>query len=477
MRVAEYIEHDALGLAALIRSGEVTSAEVIETGMAAVDSVSELNALARPRLSSALDCDATGTFAGIPFALKDLGTHAAGLPQTAGSRLLGSGIALDYDSYLMERFREAGLAVIGTTACPEFGLNLATEPMTTGPVLNPWDLSRSTSGSSGGSAALVAARALPMAHANDGGGSIRCPASACGLVGLKPTRGRISPGPDEVNPVGGFAIEFGLTRTLRDCAALLDSVHGNRPGDEYLLPAPNAPWLGSALQGLRGRTLRIGVLDTTFRGEAVDPSVRAVVHSVASEIERMGHAVEFAAPSIDVDSFESNALVIWAACNAEALDTVAASLGMPIDESTIERTTRITAELGRTVTGAQVIAAQRELGLMSRRIGDFFTTFDVLLTPTMAVPNVALGSLNQDSREHTALRWLQTVYREHGFTPIFNASGNPALSLPLGMSPEGWPIGVQFVAAHGDEATLFGIGHELEIAMPWAQRRPSLLAH
>jgi len=316
-----------------------------------------------------------------------------------------------------------------------------------------------------------------MAHANDGGGSIRCPASACGLVGLKPSRGRISPGPDDVNPVSGFAIEFGLTRTLRDCAALLDAVHGYRAGDEYLLPEPSSSWLVSAMQGLRGRSLRIGVLDETFGGEPIDPSVRSVLTHVAAQLEQLGHMVEYASPAIDVDSFETNALIVWAAYGAEALDRTATALGMPITEDTIENTTRITAEFGRLISGAAVFAAQRELGLMTRRVAEFFDSYDVLITPTMAVPNIALGSLDQHTRDHDALSWLQTVYREHGFAPIFNASGNPAMSLPLGMSPEGWPIGVQLVARYGDETTLFELGHELEQALPWADRRPAVLAH
>ncbi|MGY1815185.1 amidase [Blastococcus sp. SYSU D00820] len=476
MDVAEYAEHDATALAALIRSGEVSAPEVQEAARTAVEQVEpELNALVGPLFEKPLEHDPAGPFGGVPFALKDLITHAAGVPQRAGSRLLGDGIPFPYDNALMTRFRAAGLAALGLTATPEFGFNAATESVANGPTRNPWDPSRSPGGSSGGSAALVAARALPAAHANDGGGSIRIPAAACGLVGLKPTRGRVTVGPDYSDPLLGLGIEFAVARTVRDVAGLLDAVHGAEPGDRYLLPAP-ATSFGDAARPVGGR-LRVAVSTTAANGVPVDPACVAAVQAVAGALAEAGHVVEEAAPEYDVAAFDDANLKAWSSFLADGAYGIAALLGRTLDTEVLEATTLACAEYGATLTAMDIYAVDRVFNATTRAVAGFFTGYDVLVTPTTAAPNTAIGHLDANDASLDARGWYDRIFSFGAFTALSNVTGAPAISVPGPPSPEGWPVGVQVVGRHAAEETLLGVAALLEEALPWADRRPAVVAH
>ncbi|MDL5156123.1 amidase [Actinomycetospora termitidis] len=473
MKLSEYADLDATALAALIRSGEVSAAEVAGTATEALEAVQpEVNALVSGPFDAPLDHAADGPFAGVPFAVKDLITHAAGVPTRSGSRLLGDGVPMPADTHLMARFRRAGLATLGLTATPEMGFNANTEPVATGSVRNPWDLARSPGGSSGGASALVASRALPVAHGNDGGGSIRIPAAACGLVGLKPSQGRTSPGPDYGDPLMGLGVEFALTRTVRDCAGLLDAVHGYEPGDRYLLPDPRRPYAAEADAG--SRPLRIALHTEPFSGNgAVDPRCVEAVEAVGRTLEGLGHQVDRAAPDLDPTMFDDANFVAWCSFLADGIDTISAALGVRPGPELLEATTLACAELGRTLRASDIYAAERAFNVVRRAVGVFHQQWDLILTPTMNVPNTAAGHLNADDAALEARGWYDRIFSTAGFTALSNVTGNPAISLPLGITEENWPIGVQFVAPYADEATLIGLAGDLERALPWHERRPS----
>jgi amidase len=475
MQVSEYADHDATGLAELIRLGKVSATEVQEAARQAVEQVNEpLNALVGPLFDQPLEHDPAGPFGGVPFALKDLITHAAGVPQRAGSRLLGDGIPFPYDNALMTRFRAAGLAAMGLTATPEFGFNATTESVANGPTRNPWDTTRSPGGSSGGSAALVAARALPAAHASDGGGSIRIPAASCGLVGLKPTRGRTTVGPDYSDPLLGLGIEFALARTVRDVAGLLDAVHGSEPGERYVLPAP-ATSFRDAARPVGGR-LRVAVSTTADNGVPIDPVCVAAVHAAAGALADAGHLVEEAAPTYDVAAFDEANLKAWCSFLADGAYGIAALLGRELSTDVLESTTLACAEYGATLTALDLYAVDRVFNATTRAVAGFFTEYDVLLTPTTAAPNTALGHLDANDPSLDARGWYDRIFSFAACTALSNVTGAPAISVPGPPSPEGWPVGVQVVGRHAGEETLLGVAALLEQALPWADRRPTVVA-
>ncbi|WP_246872510.1 amidase family protein [Rhodococcus sp. DMU1] len=476
--INDYTAHDATGLARLIADRQVSPAEVHDVAARAIDAVDPvLGAVAGERFATPLDHSSDGPFAGVPFAIKDLIAHAAGVPQRNGSRLFGDGLVPAEDTYLMARFRRAGLATMAVTTTPELGFNASTEAAAAygRPTRNPWDTDRSPGGSSGGSAALVAAGALPMAHANDGGGSIRIPAAACGLVGLKPTQGRTTPGPEYADPLMGLGIEFAVTRTVRDSAGLLDAVHGSEPGDRYLLPAPERPF--AELVGQDVRPLRIAVCTTPYDpSRAVDPQSVATVQEVAAVLERLGHHVEEAAPRIDAQTFDDANFTAWCSFLADGVYATAELLGVTPSREHLEATTLECARYGATLTARDLYAADRVFNTVRREVARFLGEYDVLLTPTTAQPTVPLGHLDADNPELDARGWYDRIFDYGAFTSVFNTTGHPALSLPLGQSAERWPVGVQFAGRYGDEATLLQLAGTMERAMPWAHRRPRVHA-
>jgi amidase len=476
MRIDEYAAHDATALAGLIRDGEVKATDVHRIAAEAIDAVNaELNAVVGERFAEPLGHDPDGPFGGVPFVIKDLILHAEGVAQRAGTRMLGPGIPMPTDSFLMARFRAAGLATAAVTATPELGFNASTEPVATGPVRNPWDLARSPGGSSGGSAALVAARAVPVAHANDGGGSIRIPAAACGLVGLKPTRGRTTAGPDYADPLLGLGIEFAITRTVRDCAGLLDAVHGSEPGDRYLLPAPPDGFAAAARGG--SRPLRIAVSTTPTSGPGTtDPECVTAVRRVADVLAGLGHTVIEAAPAVHGEAFDRANLTVWCSFLADAVDVLAGLLGTTPGPDVLEATTLACVEHGRTLRASDLYAADRVFNATTRAVAAFHLDHDVLLTPTMCSPNTALGHLDANDPGLDARGWYDGIFSFAGFTALANVTGMPAISLPLATSTQGWPVGVQLGAGLAEEATLLALAADLEQALPWADRTPGVVA-
>ena len=469
MDLAEYSGHDAVGLADAIRSGRVDVAEVEELARQAVAAVNpDLNALARPLFDPALSHDPGGPLAGVPFLIKDSGPFARGVQFALGSRSI-QGAAAQTDHELMVRFRAAGLVAIGQSTAPEFGLNFATKPVRTGPSRNPWALDRGVGGSSGGAAALVAAGAVPLAHANDAAGSIRVPAACCGLVGLKPSRGRTPNGPLAGEAGFGLIGEFALTRTVRDTAHLLDAVGHPSVGEKYTLPAPTTPYAQSVQQD-PGR-LRIALMGSAWSGVPVDAQVAASTDAAARCLEWIGHVVQEDRPNLDPDDIvEAEMLGIYA--------TGTALLRAPRrpDPAQLEAVSRVMLDETARAGALDVAGAIDAQNRVTRSIGQFLTRYDILITPTVAQLPLRHGTLDYDEPGHTSRSWIRRILEFGPFTAPFNISGHPAISLPLGLSREGLPIGVQLVAAAGRDDLLLQVAAQLEQALPWAGRLPPIHA-
>lgn len=474
METAEYAQSDATALAALILSGEVTAQEVMAAAQDAIDQVEpSLNACVR-RLEEPLDHANEGPFAGVPFAIKDLVTHAAGVPQQAGTRMTGGGIPLPHDTELMARFRRAGLATTAVTTCPEMGFSAVTEPIVTGATRNPWNVAHTPGGSSGGSAALVAAGALPVAHANDGGGSIRIPAAHCGLVGLKPSRGRVSVAPDYSDPLLGMGVEFALTRTVRDCAALLDAVHGSVNGDKFLLPQPTTTFLDASREP--HPPLRIAMTTRRLHGPDAGPinsDVIAAVHAVATQLESLGHTVVEATPPVPPEFDHAN-LIAWCSFLADGVSGLAAALGIEPGPDVLEPATLLCHRHGMTLSALDIYDAERIVNATTRGIAAFQTDHDVLLMPTTARPAPPIGEFAGDKEYASAQAYYDTLFTSAPFTAVFNATGQPAISLPLSRTAEGLPIGVQLVGRYAAEETLLSLAGSLEEAVGWADHTPAV---
>ena len=471
---AEYDQYDGIGLAELVRLREVRPEEVLEEAIARVEArnpavnavVSRLYDEARAAIRAGLPA---GPFTGVPYLLKDLNALYTGAITSFGSRFFADNRA-DHDSEITARLKRAGLVIFGKTNTPELGLSPSTEPRLFGATRNPWNLSHSAGGSSGGSAAAVAAGMLPMAHATDGGGSIRIPASCCGLVGLKPTRARNPLGPDQGEGWGGASVAHAVTRTVRDSAALLDATSGPDVGDPYWAPPPAGPFLSEV--GREPGRLRIAFTTTSWNGQPVDPECAEAAKAAAKLCEHLGHRVEEARPEIDAPALGLSTRIIVGANVRATLEARAATLGRELSAEDVERHTWERAADGRTYAAVDYARAMNVRHRVGRVVARFFLDHDVLLSPTMCRPPYPLGVLDMMSEDGEA--YLSAILASIGFTSLFNSSGNPAISLPLAWSKAGLPIGVQFAAPFGDEATLFRLAAQLEAAQPWADRRPVL---
>jgi amidase len=463
----EYASLDAVGLRDLIRAGHVTAAEVEDVARHALEAANaEVNGLALPLFSPALDRAADGPLAGVPFLIKDSGPMAKGVPFFLGSRAI-PGVIAPYDTDLMTRFRAAGLVTLGLTTVPELVISFSTESRKHGPTRNPWDTHRGVGGSSGGAAALVAAGAVPLAHGNDGAGSVRIPASCCGLVGLKPSRGRTPCGPGIGEPAFGMAYESGLTRTVRDSAHYLDAIQGPGVGDKYTAPPPLRPYTDE-LEADPGR-LRVAVTTRAWSGAAVDPAVAEATVRAGRLLEEMGHAVTDASPAVDWDA-------VMRAATAAAVSIVAPVLLAPRrpDPAKMEAVSRQAMRVAEELSALELIAGLGAQNDVTRSAGAFFTEYDLLVTPTLGRLPAPHGTLNYDDPDHTLESWLRSLFDYGPFTALFNISGQPAISLPLAQSRGGLPIGVQFVAPYGREDLLFRVAARLEDAAPWRDRIPPL---
>jgi amidase len=474
MQPAEYAEHDGLGLKGLIDDGQVSSEEVRDAALRALEEVNpRLNALVGEPFDD-VSHDPAGPLGGVPFLVKDLVCMIEGKPIEWGSRLT-KGFIAPMDSFLMSRFKAAGLRTLGKTATPEMGFNANTAPVANGITRNPWDTDRIPGGSSGGSAALVAARAVPIAHANDGGGSIRIPAACNGLVGLKPTRGRVPLGPAVDEAINGAAVELAVTRSVRDTAAVLDAVCGPAPGEKYFVARP-ARTYAEELGADPGR-LRVALRTQAFWGTETDPEVAGVVQEVARQLESLGHTVEEASPALDVEAFFGAQLTIWSWFNAVSVLMLAELSGREPGPDTLERGTLTALRHGAKLSALELAQAFAAQNTVTRIWGAFLDDFDLLLTPTLPVPALPVGSLDQDAESIEEARdWLDHVFGQIPFTSQLNMSGQPAVSLPLGVSSDGLPIGVQLAAQALREDVLLRVAAQLEEAMPWAHRRPKVRA-
>jgi amidase len=476
MELSAYAEHDAVGLAALIRAGEVSAAEVEDVARRAIGEVEPaIHATVGDLLEPAFEASESGPFAGVPFALKDNAPHLEGQVVQVGSRWAGDGIRCPADTYLGARIRAAGLRVIARTRSPEFAFNASTEPVAHGPTCNPWDLGRSVGGSSGGAAALVAARALPMTHGTDGGGSIRIPASLCGLVGLKATRLRIPIGPGLWEALHGMAHDFVLCRTVRDAAAALDAFHGPVPGEKYVIPPPSGPYADEI--GADPGRLRIRWTAAAWSGAEVAPECRAAVEATARALEADGHDVAEGTPAIDPDVLRRALLTGWGAGIAQRAAVLERAVGRGPTPETVEASTRAMIELGNATSAVALLDAYGDCNAIGRAIGAFFTEAEVLVLPSTARLPWRLGELDQDDPSLGAEGWVRKLFDDYcPFTAMFNITGQPAISLPLAWSDGGLPVGVQLVGRFGDDAALVRLAARLEQALPWADRVPPVAA-
>ncbi len=472
----EYSRLDGTALAEMIRRRDVSAGEVRQVALAAV-------ARFNPKLNAVLEIldDASAAdiaalrpdapFAGVPFLIKELALHAGGAPCRMGSRL-AAGFSFPTDTELMARFRRAGLVTIGTTQTPEFGYCGTTEPVAFGPAHNPWRLGHSPGGSSGGSGAAVGARIVPIAHANDGGGSIRIPASSNGLVGLKPTRDRTPSGPDSSDPLFGQAIEFVVTRSVRDAAGMLDAVAGADAG------APSITPVDGSFLGQLGRSpgrLRIACMTQSPFGASMHAECADSMRVTRALLTDLGHDLIDASLAFDFESFTKHVHVIWCVGTAAGIDAVASATRRKPSLDTLESATLACYEDAKRMSGLEVAAALAYFNDVSRTIGRYFQDIDVLLSPTSGQPPPRHGVVNQNAPGIGGLTWTRQTFQFFPFTPLFNATGQPAISLPLHWSKEGLPMGSQFVGRFADESTLLRLAAQIEQAAPWAERRPALI--
>lgn len=469
----ELASMDATAQAELVRRREVKPLELVDAAIERAERLNPaLNAVVTPMYELAREAAAgplpDGLFTGVPFLVKDLFGLYAGVPMTCGSRFLADFVP-DHDSELVARHKRAGLVTIGKTSPSEFGILPSAEPLLFGPCRNPWDASRSTGGSSGGSAAAVAAGIVPMAHANDAGGSIRIPASCCGLFGLKPTRARNPMGPDLGDVFGGFVAEHAVTRSVRDSAALLDATSGPALGDPYWAPPPARPFAEEV--GADPGRLRVAVTTVSPTGTSVHEDCVRAARDAAGLCESLGHQVEEMEIDFDAEIVVQAFTTVYIAGAGWVIDLFARVTGKTPEPDYFEPLTWAMYEIGRQTTAPAYMVAHTELQAMTRLVSEMFAGYDVVLSPTIPEPPYPLGSF--ESTPDNPLAGLLRAAAVVPFTSICNFTGLPGMSVPLYWNDEGLPIGTQFVGRFGDEATLFRLAAQLEEARPWAARRPS----
>ncbi len=491
MSFAEYGRYDALGLAELVRRGEVSPTELLDEALARNSLVNpKVNAVVHLMEARARDAIATGLpegpFRGVPFLIKDLVAAFAGEPMRCGSRLFKDFVASS-DEELTRRYRAAGLVIFGKTNTPELGLTNVTEPELFGPARNPWNLDRTPSGSSGGSAAAVAARIVPAAHGGDGGGSIRTPASNCGLVGLKPSRGRNPSGPQAPDAWWGFVSEHVVSRTVRDSAALLDATAGDYPQQLLKLAPPERPFLEESSRD-PGR-LRVAFSYDPGLATSLHAENRRGLESTTAVLQRLGHEVVEVHLPLPPESFVESYAALLSADVAATLRVAGQLFGREATSDDVELATWILAKLGEAQSAADVASALWTMQSFSRQWLGWSSAFDVLLTPTVGVPPMPIGAYKLSTMQRQGLKLLTAlpasallsqrgkvieafapVFEASPFTMIANVTGQPSLSLPLHWTEDGLPMGMLFTGRIGDEATLFRLAAQLEQAMPWRDR-------
>ena len=471
----DYEEHDALGLAALVARGEITAEELLEAAIERVDARNGIvnavtNKLYDRGRRAIADGLPDGPLKGVPYLLKDLAASLAGCPTTRGCKFFEDAVPAE-DSEHVKRLKRAGLVIFGRTNTPEFGLSLTCEPQLHGATKNPWDPTRISGGSSGGAAAAVAARMLPAAHASDGFGSIRAPAACCGLVGLKPTRGRTTMAPFLGEGSAGISTEHAVSLSVRDSAAILDATRGPGEGDPYSAQPPARPYLDEV--GTDPGTLRIAFSSRAPNGAPVDSEALRVLRETATLAADLGHQVEEADPVIDGEAVVPTFLTLMGVNTVVNLSSHP-SAGRAARDDELERITWLTAQLGEATTSADYVRATQAMHRLGRQMAAFHRGCDVLLTPGLATGGaVKLGWL--DMMMDDVDEYWRRVFHFSPFTVWFNLTGQPAVMLPIGESAGGLPVAVQAVARFGDEATLFRLSAQLESARPWFDRKPAVV--
>lgn len=468
---------DATEQAALVASGEVSALELVDAAIERIEAGDgPLNAVVVPwfdeaRADAQAPPPADAPFAGVPILIKDLNAHVAGRVLTNGNAALRDAQPVStFDSTIVERFRAAGTIMVGRTASSEIGSLPVTETAAYGPTRNPWDTGRTPGGSSGGAAAAVATGMVPVAHASDGGGSIRIPASCCGLVGLKPSQGRISMGPDRQET--GLGIDFVVARSVRDTAAFLDAASGPGVGDDMIAPPPQRPFAQEP--GSDPGALRIGLLDQRPNGEPVHPDCAAAVRAAGALLESLGHHVTPDQPAALHDpAIMAHFTVLWAVSRAAGIARYGDTIGRPLGPDEVEPANWAMAQLADSATASAYADALAATGRLRRSMQQWWADGnDLLLTPTLAEPPLEIGRL--DAPADQALLTMIGAGEWTAFTPQFNTTGQPGISLPLFWNDDGLPVGVQLVAAYGREDLLLSVAAQLEAAQPWADRHPTI---
>ena len=476
MQLHEYTSFDGLGLAQLLRTGAVSAAELHDAALRACAAVNpQINAVVELWPADFSTLDHTAPFAGVPFLIKDVAVTMAGQRSEAGSRL-GAGHVATLDSHLMTQFRAAGLTTFGRTSTPEMAFATTTEPVLYGATRNPWNVSLSAGGSSGGAAAAVAAGIVPLAHATDAAGSIRVPAASTGLFGFKPSRGRVSNGPAMDEIFSGLGVQLGVSRTVRDSAALLDCTQAVLPGEPYLTSPPGHSWLSQV--SVAPGTLRIGVQRAASNGARPAPAIDGALDITVRLLESLGHHVEEVAPALGVswDAFVHANASIWCANLVPWIDSLARESGRDVSRDTLEPATLACYRHGQMVSAVDFVAALDVRNTVTRHAGALFEQYDVFLTPTMPDVPWQLGRYGEDEEKLDGLGWTARLFEHSPYTPLANVAGLPAMSVPLAMSEEGLPIGMQFMVGYARDGVLLRLAGQLERAAPWGQRRPPVWA-
>ena len=470
----DYDKYDAVDLAQLIQSKQVSAEEVLEAAIEKVEALNpQLNAVVCKMYDEAWETINAGLpegpLKGVPFLLKDLGALYKGIPTTNGSQLFTNDVA-DHDSEIVSSYKAAGLVILGKTNTPEFGLTVTTESRLFGPCHNPWNLDRTTGGSSGGAAAAVASGMVPVAHASDGGGSIRIPASCCGLFGMKPTRGRVPLAPDKGESWSGMSCQHVVSRSVRDSALFLDVARGPALGDPYWAPPLSAPYVDEIVQD--PGQLKIAFTIVPPSGNEVDLECIAATHNAAKLCESLGHRVEESGPQFDTELFSNSVATIINICIATDVQNRLSGLGRELTEADLETITSIVARRGSSLSGTDYVKAVQGMHAIGRQVAPFFQSHDILLSPVLLKPPIPLGIL--DMTTDKPQEYGSNLGSFFGFTNLFNATGQPSMSVPLHWTADGLPVGLQFTASFGNEALLFRLAAQLEQAQPWREKRPDI---
>jgi len=457
---------DATEQAQLIKTKQITAAELLSYTIDLIEELNpKLNAITHKLYENRLPSPESGPFSGVPFLMKDL-EFFANTPYTAGSTYLKDFIAPADSEYSSRIRHQTGLITIGKTNTCEFGLVPTTEPLQYGPTRNPWNLAYTAGGSSGGAAAAVAAGMVPMAHASDGGGSIRIPASCCGVFGLKVSRGRIPKNPDPV----GLGVNHVITRTVRDSAGLLDATYGNHPGNPFYVSQPCDSFVTESTK--EPRKLKIAVLKTGFNGKKIHPDCEDAVLDAANLCQSLGHDVEEGSPTINVDTYNRAFQVLWQSSFSQGIHSLTNLTGRAPKQEELEPYTWEALQCGNSYRATEYLAAISYMQQVTKEVAQFFNNYDLLLTPTLSEPPLRIGELcypgNIEGYVNRLNEWVP-------YTPLANTTGCPAMSVPLFWNKDNLPIGVQFMAPLGDEATLFQLAGQLERARPWKDKKPTII--